>query len=148
VASCLHKLQLSDWWSGVAFWYPLHPPFETKHAEYHKAAEHIMSLLFFYSLVEYLFLAWQLTFPLWAWRRGRFFRLLLVGGGVIGFLGCVWIYQMPAVGAFYLVGSLAFLTADEWHRLAAPLAKVWQSDSSIKTAKPSQSRAPVVVQAS
>src|SRR5205807_9315609 len=28
LVSGLHKLQFGDWWSGVAWWYPLNPPFE------------------------------------------------------------------------------------------------------------------------
>ena len=30
VVSGLHKLQFGDWWSGVAWWYPLNPPFEPR----------------------------------------------------------------------------------------------------------------------
>ena len=28
LTSALHKLQFGVWWSGVAYWYPLNPPFE------------------------------------------------------------------------------------------------------------------------
>src|SRR5262249_36331231 len=31
--SGLHKLQFGDWWAGVAFWYPLHPPMATTFAD-------------------------------------------------------------------------------------------------------------------
>ena len=29
IASLLHKFNIADWWAGVAFFYPLHPPFQT-----------------------------------------------------------------------------------------------------------------------
>lgn len=146
IASCFHKMGIGDWWSGVAFWYPLHPPFETTRADIHNASRNVMSLLFVYSLVQYLFVAWQLTFPLWAWRQNRFFRVLLVGGGILGFVGCTWIYQMPATGAFYLVGCLAFVTAEEWRSFGALLGKVWQKESAGVAARASSpSRTPVAV---
>jgi hypothetical protein len=147
VVSFFHKLQIGDWWSGVAFWYPLHPPFETKPADIHAAAPYAMSLLFIYSLAQYLCLAWQLTFPLWAWRRNRFCRTLLIGGGIIGFLGCMWIYQAPATAGFVLVGCLAFLTADEWRRFGAVLEKFWQKDNSIAHHRGEESRTPVAAKA-
>ena len=28
-ASGLHKLQVQEWWSGLAAWFYLHPPFHT-----------------------------------------------------------------------------------------------------------------------
>src|SRR5262249_26391789 len=34
LVSGLHKLQIGDWWEGVAFWYPLHLPFETSEDEF------------------------------------------------------------------------------------------------------------------
>jgi hypothetical protein len=146
VASCFHKMGIGDWWSGVGFWYPLHPPFESKPADIHNAARHAMSLLFVHSLAQYLFVAWQLTFPIWAWRRSTFFRSLLVGGGVIGFLGCIWIYQMPAIGAFYLVGCLAFISSEEWHGVAVKVSKFWQKQGAREMAKASSSsRTPVAV---
>ena len=145
LTTCMHKLQIGDWWSGVAFWYPLHPPFTTTPANIHKAAEHAMSLLFIYSLTQYLFLAWQLSFPLWAWRQGRFARVLLIGGGLVGFIGALWIYKMPAYGAFYLVGCLAFLTAQEWRKLAAWPGKIWQKDSAAEQDAPAPSRAAISV---
>jgi hypothetical protein len=147
LATCFHKMGIGDWWSGVAFWYPLHPPFETKPADIHNAARHMGSLLFFYSLTQYMFVAWQLTFPLWAWKQTGFFRALLVGGGILGFVGAVWMYQMPATGAFYLVGCLAFVTAEEWQRIGAGLHKIWQKDRVAESARTPSSgnRTPVAV---
>ena len=123
VVGCLHKLQSGDWWSGVALWYPLHNPFETTSAQIHAVAPQRMSLLFFYSLSQYIVLAWQLSFPAWAWRQALFSRILLVGGGMVSFLGCLWIYQIPVIGAFYLVGCLAFLPATAWRRLGTYLGQ-------------------------
>src|SRR5262249_3866844 len=85
LASGLHKLQSGDWWAGVAFWYPLHPPFQTTPESLRAEAAHAQSTLFFLSLAQYLVLAWQLGFPFFAWRRS--WRPGLLGGAVTGWIG-------------------------------------------------------------
>jgi hypothetical protein len=117
VISGLHKLQSGDWWSGVAFWYPLHPPFETTEAsiEAERAAGSPDSRLFLLSLSEYLVLVWQLGFPLFAWKKS--WRPVLLGGAVIGWIGCAFVYKLPLFGPVYMLGCLSFVTPEEWFGL-------------------------------
>jgi hypothetical protein len=123
----LQKLQSGDWWSGVAFWYPMHSPFETTPESLAAESAGAGRQLFFLSLAQYLFLAWQLGFPLFAWRRG--WRAVLLGGAVIGWIGCLAIYQEPLFGPIYCIGALSFLTPAEWQGIAdrIQLARSWFS---------------------
>jgi hypothetical protein len=117
VVSGLHKLQIGDWWSGVAFWYPLHPPLETTPAHIEAEAANPWPSLFALSLAQYLLLAWQLTFPFFAWRKA--WRPVLLGGALVGWIGCVWIYRQPLFGPAYFLGCLSYLKPEEWR---------WMSD--------------------
>jgi len=108
----LQKLQSGDWWSGVAFWYPLHPPFETMPERIQAEAASATSTLFWLSLAQYIYLGWELAFPFFAWRKR--WRPLLLGGAVIGWIGPLAIYRAPLFGPAYLFGCLAYLTPEEW----------------------------------
>jgi hypothetical protein len=123
VVSGLHKLQIGDWWAGVAFWYPLHPPFETTAAGIQREAANATSTLFILSLAQYLFLAWELGFPMFAWRRG-WWRLVLLGGALVGWIGCLWIYRQPLFGPVYFLCCLSYLQPEEWQWIAGKLATV------------------------
>lgn len=112
VMSGLHKLQFGDWWSGWALYFPLNPPFETTDAQLRDWANNSRQNMFFVSLATYIWLAWQLAFPLFAWRRSC--RWLLLGGVAIGWIGCVWLYQTPIYGPAYCVAAFAFVGGDEW----------------------------------
>lgn len=114
VTSGLHKLQYSEWWAGIAYWYPLHPAFSTTLAEARQHRDSREFYLFWLSLAAYLTLAWQLAFPLFAWRPR--WRIVLLGGAVIGWLGTACLYELPLLGPAILVGCLSFLTPEEWHR--------------------------------
>lgn len=115
VTSALHKLQFGDWWSGVAFWYPMHPPLETTKdkllLEKPFAQDHFIWL----SLTQYLMLAWQLAFPLFAWKRS--WRPLLIVGAILGWIGCLEIFGMPLFGPILLIVSLSYVEQDEWQAL-------------------------------
>lgn len=115
VTSCLHKFQFGDWWSGVALWYPLHDPFTMTLDKLRAEAQNANTLLFFYSLATYIMLAWQLAFPVFAWRPR--WRWLLIGSGVIAWLGSIFIYGVPLFGPVYLIGCLSFLTSAEWGKI-------------------------------
>lgn len=123
VTSALHKLQSGDWWSGMAFWYPLHPPLETTKntllLEKAFAQDHFIWL----SLTQYVMLAWQLAFPLFAWRRA--WRPVLLIGALIGWIGCLQIYGMPLFGGLYMIVSLAFVEEQEWHGLGNMINHLW-----------------------
>jgi hypothetical protein len=112
VASGLHKLQSGDWWAGVAFWYPLHPPFQTTPESIDAEAANANSKLFMLSLAQYIYLGWELTFPFFAWRRR--WRPILLGGAVVGWIGAVAIYGAPLFGPVYLLGCLSYVTPTEW----------------------------------
>jgi hypothetical protein len=114
VTSALHKLQISDWWSGVALWYPLHPTFKTTAESLQRERPNVDFTLFYLSLAQYLVLAWQLGLPFFAWRPGRWWRGLLVGGAAVGWLGASFLFQLPLFGPFVLLGCLSFLRPEEW----------------------------------
>jgi len=114
VASGLHKLQIGEWWSGWAFWFPLHAPFQTTEADIQAevAAGTFHARYFLLSFIQYLVLAWQLGFPIFAWRRR--WRPVLLGGALVGWLGCIFLYGLPVFGPVYLLGCLSFLSPQEW----------------------------------
>lgn len=112
VTSALHKLQFGYWWGGVAFWFPLHPPFATTADSLRTSATVSERYLFFLTLIQYLVLAWQLAFPLFAWRKS--FRWLLLGGAALGWLGTALVLKQPLFGPFFFIAFLSFLTPGEW----------------------------------
>lgn len=120
----LHKLQSSEWWAGFAFWYPLHPAFETSLAQARKFAdpkqrEPYLTVL---SLAAYLTLAWQIGFPLFAWRPR--WRPVLLGGAALGWLATAFLFKLPLVGPALFIGCLSYVTPAEWHRLIGWLSRV------------------------
>lgn len=120
VATGLHKLQYGGWWAGLSLWYPLYPPFTTTLAE---AREHLESREAFLSMLSigaYAVLAWQICFPLFAWRQR--WRPLLLGGAGVGWLGLTFMFRLPLLGPILVVGCLSYVTAEEWHRFFAWLA--------------------------
>jgi hypothetical protein len=115
VVSCLHKLQKREWWGGVAFFFPMHPPYGTTIEEVRALRPSLSSYLFFMSLATYLTLAWQLAFPTFAWRKNC--RWLLIGGGILGWIGSAFIFKLPLFGPFYLIGCLNYLSPEEWRSM-------------------------------
>jgi hypothetical protein len=115
LSSGLHKLQFGDWWSGLGLWYPLHPPLETTRASLKAHAGDLPRYFFVLSLAQYVMLAWQLGFPVFAWRPR--WRVVLVGGAVVGWLGSLLVYGLPLFGPVLLLASLSYLTPAEWQSL-------------------------------
>jgi hypothetical protein len=122
VTTGLHKLQFGDWWAGVALWYPLYPPFQTTVADARVHAEYAQLYLGLLSVAAYLVLAWQIGFPMFAWRPR--WRPVLLGGAALGWLGAALVYRLPLVGPAFFVGCLSFVSPAEWHRLATLAARV------------------------
>jgi hypothetical protein len=123
LAGALHKLQAGDWWAGVAFWYPLHPPLETTPETIRAQAAHATAYLILLSLAQYAVLAWQLAFPVFAWRRS--WRPVLLAGALAGWAGSVFVYRQPLIGPVLLVGCLSYLTPAEWRSLVGRVAGVF-----------------------
>jgi hypothetical protein len=115
-------LQFGEWWSGVALWFPLHPAFDTTLAEVRSHMAQRELYLGILSAVVYGILAWQLAFPLFAWRPR--WRVVLLGGAVLGWIGTAFIYHQPLIGPALLVGCLSYVTPAEWHRLFGRLTGV------------------------
>ncbi len=120
--SGLHKLQHAEWWAGFTFWYALMPPYETTVEQARAYATNPSSFLSLLSLGAYLTLAWQLSYPFFAWRPR--WRLILLGGALIGWIATAFLYRLPLFGPAYLIGSLGFLTPAEWRGAFAWLARL------------------------
>ena len=112
VTSAFHKLQFAEWWTGVAFWYSLHPPREMNIELLRELSGTANPTLFCLSLGAYATLAWQFAFPLFAFRPR--WRPLLLIGAVAGWLGSAFIFRLPYFGPVYAIACLSFLTAPEW----------------------------------
>jgi hypothetical protein len=139
VVSGLHKLQFGDWWAGVAYWYPLNPPFEVTRESLRAQAPHAQDTLALLSLLQYVALAWQLTFPLFAWRQR--WKFVLLAGGVAGWLGSVVIYRQPLFGPILLLACLCYLRPEDWRRLGAlktRLVGLLQSRRQVSSSAPVQ----------
>jgi hypothetical protein len=120
--SGLHKLQFGDWWSGVAFWYPLHPPLEATAEKLLAESAHATSYLFMMSLAEYIALAWQIGFPLFAWRPR--WRPVLLAGAVVGWAGSAFLFQQPLFGPVFFIACLTYVAPAEWLRMGAWLTRL------------------------
>ena len=120
--SGLHKLQYAEWWAGFTFWYALIRPFETTVEQAREYAANASAFLSLLSLGAYLALAWQLGYPFFAWRSR--WRLVLLGGALIGWIATAFLHRLPLFGPAYLIGSLCFLTPGEWRGAFARLARL------------------------
>jgi hypothetical protein len=122
VASGTHKLQFSDWWAGLALWYPLHPPSATALDEIRQLAPHANLYLALLGLGGYAALAWQIAFPVFAWRRR--WRWLLLGGALLSWLATRFIYEIPLLGPAMVIACLSYLAPEEWRAWGSRLAKL------------------------
>src|SRR5262249_51813481 len=91
VTAGVSQLPSGDWWGGVALWYPMYPPFAQTYEEIRRLAPQREFMLGYLSLAAYAVLAWQVAFPLFAWRPR--WRFVLVGGALIGWIGTAFLYQ-------------------------------------------------------
>ncbi len=115
VASGLHKLQVKEWWNGLAPWFYVNSPFHTTVEQVRSFGPHRETVLALFSLFTYLALAWQLAFPAFAWKKGLW-RGVSLGGALAAWLACSLFAQLPLFGPLFVVGCLAYLTPDEWRR--------------------------------
>jgi hypothetical protein len=122
--SALHKLQLGEWWMGMALWFPLHPPMTTTVNQLRMEALNKDTYFVLLSLASYLMLAWQLAFPFIAWRRSM--RVVLVVGALVGWIGSIAIYRLPLFGPIVLIASLSYVSAEEWRSLGKWLLRLSQ----------------------
>lgn len=119
----LHKLQMAEWWAGVAFWYPAHRPSTLTLEAINDLRSRASSYLSMLSLAAYVVLAWQIFFPAFAWKTGVF-RWFLLGGAVVGCVGLMILYPIPLLGPTFLLICLCYLTDAEWNRLLSPLLRL------------------------
>jgi hypothetical protein len=141
VTSGLHKLQMGDWWAGVALWYPLHPPLQTTAESLRREMPNATVTLFFLSIACYLVLGWQIGFPLFAWRR-IVWRGVLLGGAALGWLGSIFVFRLPLFGPFVFLGCLSFLRPDEWLWLKERARRILGHASTGESKKAAPSVAP------
>src|SRR5438067_2353840 len=116
VVSGLANLQSPEWATGVAYWYPLHPPLRMPKETYLRDFEAPTVTLTLLSLAQYISLAWRIMFPAFAWRRGNW-RFILVGGAIVAWAWTVGVWGLPLFGPIYLIGALSYLDANEWRAL-------------------------------
>jgi hypothetical protein len=125
VTSGLHKLQIDHWWSGVALWFPLHPPLAMDALRIQGERASASATLIVLSLAAYITLAWQIAFPLFAFRRRA--RVLLLTGALIGMLCLFLVWEEWTYAPLFAVCCMSYLSNDEWDRLTAlatwPLAR-------------------------
>jgi hypothetical protein len=121
VATGIHKLQFGLWWEGMALWYPLHPPMKTTVEDVNSIGQYAATYFFFLTLASYAVLAWEIGFPLFAWRHNL--RLVLLGGGLLGCLGAMFIYRQPTFGPAVMAGCLGFVSSEEWRQWMATLLR-------------------------
>jgi hypothetical protein len=123
VASGLHKLQVKEWWNGLATWFYVNVPFHATPDEVKSYAPNGETFLVMVTLASYLILAWQLGFPAFAWRRSL--RPVLLGGALVAWLACAFIFpSLPLFGPLMVVACLGYLSPAEWRRLQALAARL------------------------
>jgi hypothetical protein len=123
VSTGLHKLQIGEWWAGVAYWFNWYPAMGTTVARAREHARDVNWFLGQLNVMAYLTLAWQITFPFFAWRAGGS-RVILLGGALAGWVGLVVLYQMPYFGLAFFICCLAFLSGPEWAWVGQLLQRV------------------------
>jgi hypothetical protein len=130
----LISLQSGEWWGGVALWFPIFEPFGMNAERISDLAKNREVILFFLSLTQYIVLAWHIAFPIFAWRPR--WRWLLLSGGVVSWLGSIFVYGEPLLGPIYLIGCLSFLTPAEWQVLTARAGGLFQRLTGSVPARP------------
>lgn len=128
MTSGLHKLQYGDWWSGVALWFPLNSPGEATLASVRDHAADANMYLRMISLASYIILVWQIAFPAFAWRPR--WRLFVLAGGMVGFVGSWVLYKEPDFGFAFVAGCVCFVEASEWRRWSRKLDTALPVESS------------------
>lgn len=119
----LFKLQLMEWWSGVAFWYPMNRTSTLSVDAINDMKPGRDAYLNAISFAAYCVLAWQIFFPTFAWRTG-YARGVLLGGAVTGMIGLMIIYPIPLLGPVFFLLCLVYLTDDEWNWVLSPLSRL------------------------
>lgn len=121
----MHKLQMAVWWSGEGLWFPIHSPLAWNVDQIRQRYPNPGVILGIISLLTYAMIAWQITFPFVAWRRA--WRPVILVGAMLGWMGNLWIFQLPLFGPVILIGSLAFVPGATWRRWLAWVN--WRSDA-------------------
>jgi hypothetical protein len=144
VVNGLSKLQYGDWWAGYALWYAIFPADQATLQEVRSQVGDLGAFVFVISLAAYAVLAWQLAFPVFAWRHRRpegaardadgwlwgalrmvfSARALLLGGGLVSWLGSAFLYRQPLVGPAVFIGCLSYLTPQEWQKVLGLLTHI------------------------
>jgi hypothetical protein len=116
VTSALHKLQIDHWWSGVAYWFPMHAPLAMDALKIQGERGSAGATLIVLSLAAYMTLAWQLAFPWFAFRRRL--RVLLLAGAAVGMIGLFLLWGEWTYAPLFAVCCLSYVSGEEWRRLS------------------------------
>jgi hypothetical protein len=122
VASGLYKLQIKEWWNGLATWFYINTPFQTTLDDVRSYAPNSGTYLTLFTLASYLALAWQIAFPAFAWRRSV--RPILLGGAAVAWLACAFFVPLPLFGPLMVVACLGYLSPEEWRRVESLAARL------------------------
>ncbi|HMP02891.1 MAG TPA: hypothetical protein PKD86_09195 [Gemmatales bacterium] len=133
VVSGLHKLQMPEWWTGIALWYLFHrPDVATPESLLAWGGNRFTVNLSLLSLGAYVMLAWQILFPAFAWRRG-WGRWLLLGGAASGALGLMLLFPTPLLGPTFFVAMLGFLAHEDAAEMRERLGRLFARRSATVT---------------
>jgi hypothetical protein len=113
VAIGLNKLQIREWWTGLAPWFYINSPYHTTEELVRSFGPQREMFLVLFSLFAYVSLAWQIGFPAFAWRKGLW-RVVSLGGALATWLACSLFAHLPLFGPLFVVACLAYLTPAEW----------------------------------
>jgi hypothetical protein len=141
LASGLHKLQIKEWWAGLASWFYLYKPFDTTLEEVRGYAPHAETYLMIFTFISYVALVWQIAFPVFAWRPA--WRPLLIGGAVLGWVANLVFLRLPLFGPLLMIGCLSYVSPQGWRRLTSAIGQ--RLKPALATRKPIvDSRQPIV----
>jgi ABC-type cobalamin transport system permease subunit len=80
-------------------------------------------------------LAWQIGFPMFAWRKSVAARTILLVGAAIAWAGALFLLKLPLFGPFTCICSLSYLRPEEWAWLKARAASMLRSSAEAKEAR-------------
>ena len=127
-ATAFCKLQTYYWWEGIGLWFLYRPADQLTYeqvTELRGSPSSVRLEFGLLGLLGYATIAWQLCFPFYAWKKPA----VVGGGGILGLLGCWFLYRLPMFGPTFLLACFAFIPACGWRTAIGRIVKRGQSTS-------------------